>query len=41
MPVHMHHAGVLPTSDQTVQYVAAAASHPQHTPTLPTRTQVS
>lgn len=41
VPVHVHHAGVLSTVGQTVHCVAAAASHPQHTPTLPVRTQVS
>lgn len=41
MPVHVHHAGVLPPAGQTVHDVADAASNPQHTPTLPIRTQVS
>lgn len=41
VPVHVHDAGVLPPAGQTVHRVAAAASRPQHAPTLPIRTQVS
>lgn len=41
VPVHVHHAGVLPVAAQAVHCVADAPSHPQHAPTLPIRTQVS